>query len=120
MQPNLTLESTPEDKEEVKYIENVLRTDFNLYESNEESNKREEILISLKRCVIQAVKNIYKAKGKTDEEANNAGGGVFSFGSYRLGIAGPGDDIDVLCIAPVIDTRKFERRKRNNTNNSYC
>ena len=106
MQPNLTLESTPEDKEEVKYIENVLRNDFNLYESNEESNKREEILISLKRCVIQAVKNIYKAKGKTDEEANNAGGGVFSFGSYRLGIAGPGDDIDVLCIAPVIDTRE--------------
>ena len=103
-QPNLTIVSTPKDEEEVKYIRDVLQKDFNLFETKEESKKREEILFSLKKCVIQAVKNIYKAKGKTDEEANSAGGGVFSFGSYRLGIVGPGDDIDVLCIAPATDT----------------
>ena len=105
-QPNLTEESSPKDNIEIQYIENVLRNDFNLYETEEESKKREEILISLKKCVIEAVKNMYKAKGKSDEEANNAGGGVFSFGSYRLGIVGPGDDIDVLCIAPATDTRE--------------
>ena len=105
-QPNLTLESTKKDDIEVEYITEVLKKDFNLFETKEEGKKREEILVSLKKCVIEAVKNIYKEKGKTDEEANSAGGGVFSFGSYRLGIVGPGDDIDVLCIAPATDTRE--------------
>ena len=104
-EPNLTLVSTPKDDEEVKYIRDVLQKDFNLFESKEDGKKREEILVSLKKCVKEAVKNIYKDKGKTDEEANSAGGGVFSFGSYRLGIVGPGDDIDVLCIAPATDPR---------------
>ena len=110
--PNLTLESTPKDAEECKYIEEVLRKDFNLYETSKESMKREEILRSLKNCVIEAVKNMYKAKGKSDEEAKNAGGGVFSFGSYRLGIVGPGDDIDVLCIAPATDKREDNKCER--------
>ena len=105
-QPNLTLVSTPEDDIEVKYITEVLKNDYNLFETKEEGKKREEVLVSLKKCVTEAVKNIYKAKGKTDEEAKSAGGGVFSFGSYRLGIVGPGDDIDVLCIAPATDTRE--------------
>ena len=105
-QPNLNLVSTPKDDEEVKYIIEVLKKDFNLFETKEDGKKREEILVSLKKCVKEAVKNIYKKKGKTDEEANTAGGGVFSFGSYRLGIVGPGDDIDVLCIAPATDTRE--------------
>ena len=104
-QPNLTLVSTPKDDEEVEYIKKVLKEDFNLFETKEEGKKREEILVSLKKCVKDAVKQIYKNKEKTDEEANSAGGGVFSFGSYRLGIVGPGDDIDVLCIAPLTDTR---------------
>ena len=110
-EPNLTLVNSLKDDEEIEYIKNVLEKDFNLFETKEEGKKREEILVSLKECVKQAVKNIYKSKGKTDEEANTAGGGVFTFGSYRLGIAGPGDDIDVLCIAPAIDT---------NDNNEKC
>ena len=103
-EPNLTLTPNSKDNKEVQYIRELLKNDFNLFETKEESKKREEILFSLKKCVKEAVKNIYKAKNKTDEEANNAGGGVFSFGSYRLGIVGPGDDIDVLCIAPATDT----------------
>ena len=112
LKPNLTLESTQKDKNECEYIEEVLRKDFNLYETSKESMKREEILRSLKDCVIEAVKNMYKAKGKTDEEAKNAGGGVFSFGSYRLGIVGPGDDIDVLCIAPATDKKEDNKCER--------
>ena len=106
MQPNLTIVGSPKDDIEIEHITNVLKNDFNLYESDEESLKRQEILVTLKKCVIQAVKNTFKASGKSDEEANNAGGSVFSFGSYRLGIVGPGDDIDVLCIAPATGTRE--------------
>ena len=42
MQPNLNYESTKEDDEEIKYITNVLKNDFNLYETNEESLKRQK------------------------------------------------------------------------------
>ena len=103
--PNLNLKSTEEDDIEVKYIEQTLRKDFNLYETPEESKKREEIVVSLNNCAKEAVKNLFKNKNKSDEEANNAGGAVFPFGSYRLGIAGPGDDIDVLCVAPMTGNR---------------
>ena len=104
-QPNLTLVSTPKDEEEVKFITEILKSkEFNLYETKEEGRKREEILFSLRNCVKEAVKNIYLNKHKTIEEANSAGGEVFSFGSYKLGIVGPGDDIDVLCIAPATGT----------------
>ena len=51
---------------------------------NVQVKEREEILVSLRKCVKEAVKNIYKIKNKTDEEANNAGGEVFSFGSSSL------------------------------------
>ena len=106
-QPDETLVSTKKDDEEVEYIKKILKSkEFNLFETKEEGKKREEILVSLRKCVKEAVKNIYKQKGKSDEEANSAGGGVFSFGSYRLGIVGPGDDIDVLCIAPATDRRE--------------
>ena len=61
-QPNLTLVSTPKDDEEVEYIKKVLKEDFNLFETKEEGKKREEILVSLKKCVKDAVKQIYKNK----------------------------------------------------------
>ena len=105
-QPDLTLVSTPEDDIEVEYITEVLKKDYNLFENEEERKKREEVLISLKKFLTEVIKNKCITKGKNDKEAKSAGGGVFPFESYRLGIVGPGDDIDVLCVTPAIDTRE--------------
>ena len=53
MQPNLTIVGSPKDDIEIEHITNVLKNDFNLYESDEESLKRQEILVTLKKCVMK-------------------------------------------------------------------
>jgi poly(A) polymerase len=91
--------STENDSFETQEIEDILRNEFNLYESKEESIKRQEVLAKLNELVRNF---IYKVglKKYNEETAKLAGGKIFTFGSYRLGVHGPGSDIDVLCVAP--------------------
>ncbi len=46
------------------------------------------------------VHTVCKAQGLSDEVANAAGGKIFTFGSFRLGVFGPGSDIDTLVVGP--------------------
>lgn len=68
-----------------------------LYESEANSKKREEVLQQLEKIV----------KGWVEEETNKLGIDkesatikIYTFGSYKLGVHSAGSDIDALCVAP--------------------
>ncbi|KAI8529602.1 hypothetical protein RHMOL_Rhmol12G0237700 [Rhododendron molle] len=85
-----------------------------LYESKEEAAKREEVLCRIKEVVFAYecfakwfpevvkdwVKQRTRLRGYTDQMVEAANAVLFTFGSYRLGVHGPGADIDTLCVGP--------------------
>lgn len=46
------------------------------------------------------MRRVSLAHGLSEAAADAAGGKIFAFGSYRLGVHGPGTDIDTLCVVP--------------------
>ncbi|KAG7661519.1 uncharacterized protein J8A68_004978 [[Candida] subhashii] len=56
--------------------------------------------------VQEFVYTVSKNKNMSDGMAKDAGGKVFTFGSYRLGVYGPGSDIDTLVVVPKHVTRE--------------
>ncbi|XP_031481457.1 nuclear poly(A) polymerase 4-like isoform X2 [Nymphaea colorata] len=74
--------------------------DYALYESREETIKREEVLAELDQIVKRWVKQLTRQRGYTDQMVDDANAVIFTFGSYRLGVHGPGSDIDTLCVGP--------------------
>ncbi|XP_047179862.1 nuclear poly(A) polymerase 4-like isoform X1 [Vigna umbellata] len=71
-----------------------------LYENNEEAAKREEVLYRLGQIVKHWVKQLTRLKGYTDQMVEDANAIIMTFGSYRLGVHGPGADLDTICIGP--------------------
>jgi len=73
---------------------------------------REFVLGRLAALVKNFVKTVSLARGLSKAAAETAGGKIFTFGSYRLGVHGPGSEIDVMCRTKTRLSRRFLRRLR--------
>ncbi|KAI0353126.1 poly-A polymerase [Trametes cingulata] len=97
--PIAVTESTPREKEVTVTLLEELRRQ-GTFESEEEAKTREIVLGRLAALVKKFVRKVSLARGLSEAAANAAGGKIFTFGSYRLGVHGPGSDIDTLCVVP--------------------
>mmetsp|Transcript_6672 Transcript_6672/g.11816 ORF Transcript_6672/g.11816 Transcript_6672/m.11816 type:complete len:548 (+) Transcript_6672:1351-2994(+) len=101
---------TAEDRQMTAELEQVLRQYAN-YENEDEARRREVLLGKISDIFKDwCYQCILKKPGMDEEMARAAGGKIFTFGSYRLGVHGSGTDIDILCVAPkYISREEFER-----------
>ncbi|KAL9463534.1 hypothetical protein AB3S75_001360 [Citrus x aurantiifolia] len=77
-----------------------------LYESKEEDAKREQVLGRIRQIAKDWVKELTRLRGYSDQMVEDANALIFTFGSYRLGVHGPGADIDALCVGPSYVSRE--------------
>ncbi|RKF54058.1 Poly polymerase pla1 [Golovinomyces cichoracearum] len=72
----------------------------NNYENAIETANRQKVLNSLQLITEEFVRQVSRAQGLPANLIKSAGGMVVTFGSYKLGVIGPGSDIDTLIVAP--------------------
>ncbi|PQE13180.1 Poly(A) polymerase protein [Rutstroemia sp. NJR-2017a BBW] len=97
------LPSDSEKQASAALIEELKRQ--NNYESAAETQKRSVVLQSLQNITEEFVKIVLRSQGIPESLVNSAGGRIFTYGSFRLGVFGPGSDIDTLIVVPAKVTR---------------
>ncbi|KAG2377610.1 hypothetical protein C9374_009126 [Naegleria lovaniensis] len=90
---------TQKDLENTEKIIQILRKE-NRFPSDEENRKRFEVLAKLDGLIKIWVKKVCLKQGLSEDLVAEAGSKLVTFGSFRLGVHGPGADIDTLCIVP--------------------
>eukprot|EP01061_Rhynchopus_euleeides_P015181 TRINITY_DN26001_c3_g1_i1.p1 TRINITY_DN26001_c3_g1~~TRINITY_DN26001_c3_g1_i1.p1 ORF type:complete len:631 (+),score=198.45 TRINITY_DN26001_c3_g1_i1:119-2011(+) len=76
-------------------------------EGRNESIRREEVLVLLNQLVKAWVAGEARQQGYSEADARKLGGRIYSFGSFRLGVHGPGADIDTLVLVPELVKREM-------------
>lgn len=71
-----------------------------MFDSKDGQDHRLLVLGQLNELMKKWIYRVSLKKGKTEQEAKEVGGKIFTFGSYRLGVHGKGADIDTLLVAP--------------------
>ncbi|KAL4076329.1 poly-A polymerase [Scleroderma citrinum] len=97
--PISTAESTDREKEVTATLMEELRRQ-GTFENVDEARTREMVLGRVAALVKKFVYQVSLKHGLSEAAASAAGGKIFTFGSYRLGVHGPGSDIDTLCVVP--------------------
>ncbi len=62
----------------------------NNYEAPAETQKRQNTLQILQNITVEFVKEVSRRKGYPESQAAQFGGRIYPYGSYRLGVFGPG------------------------------
>lgn len=88
------------------------------FESEQATRVRVQVLEVIQSLAQEFVRMVSLQKNMSEGMAKDAGGKIFTFGSYRLGVYGPGSDIDTLVVVPKHVTRDhffstFEQLLRN-------
>lgn len=91
---------TTHDLQLTESLKTFLKEEMNAYESEKESKIREAVLGSIQTIVKEFVKEVCMRQGVSEAQASEAGGRIYTFGSYRLGVHGPNSDIDTLVVCP--------------------
>ncbi|XP_032073009.1 poly(A) polymerase gamma [Thamnophis elegans] len=73
---------------------------FGIFEEEEELDCRLAVLDKLNNLVKHWIAEVAENKNLPSSISSRAGGKIFTFGSYRLGVHTKGADIDALCVAP--------------------
>ncbi|XP_071596448.1 poly(A) polymerase gamma isoform X2 [Heliangelus exortis] len=91
----------PEDMDHIhtrKLVETM--RPFGVFEDTEELNHRLVVLHKLDNLVKEWISELGERKNLPPSVVSSAGGKIFTFGSYRLGVQTKGSDIDAVCVAP--------------------
>lgn len=75
----------PADLLRTSELEDALKP-FDVFETEQELNHRMVILSKLYLLVKQWIKSVSIAKNMPENVAENVGGKIYTFGSYRLGV----------------------------------
>lgn len=76
-------------------------------ESDEETERRKQVLLKVSDVVMRWIRRVgMEVMNLSEEEAEDAGGGLHVSGSHKLGIREVGADIDAVCVAPNFCTRE--------------
>lgn len=82
---------------------------FNMFDTREGQEHRLLVLGRLNQLMKRWIIQVSQEKGKTEVEAQEVGGKIFTFGSYRLGVHGKGSYIYIsryrLTHFDIIDAR---------------
>ncbi|XP_049814791.1 poly(A) polymerase type 3 isoform X1 [Schistocerca nitens] len=89
----------PIDIQRTLELQEVLKP-YNVFETDEELNHRMEILSKLNSLVKEWICEASVKRNMPLNVAEQVGGKIYTFGSYRLGVHHKGADIDALCVAP--------------------
>ena len=93
-----TLPTTQDNAQNAALIEELKKQ--NNYEHIDDTKKRQETLQLLFKITIEFVRQVSLKRGYPESQVSQFGGKIFAYGSYRLGVFGPGSDIDTLVVAP--------------------
>jgi hypothetical protein len=104
--------ATEQDRKETNVLEEVLRA-RGLFESDEEGEQREQALGMLNELVQNWMveEGVQQGLLEAGSDSSVQPGKFYTFGSFRLGVHGPGADMDTLVVGPHYITRAvfFER-----------